>query len=73
MTGPGFHRAHQTGKGRLPDTLAEHLTDMECALYAEMGVARACDLVMRASFGPEFHPSGTTALQLGIATSLAAP
>jgi hypothetical protein len=73
MTGLGFHRAHQAGKGRLPDTLAERLTEMVCALYTEMGVPRACDLAMRASFGPQFHPGGATALSMGIATSLEAP
>ena len=73
MTGLDFHRAHQTGKGRLPNTLADRGSDMMCALYAEMGVPRACDLEMRASFGPQFRPSGATALSLGIATSLAAP
>ena len=73
MTGLGFHRGHNSGKGRLPDTLSNRYTDMECGLFKEMGVPRACDLVMRATFGPEFFPSGATALQLGIATSLEAP
>lgn len=71
MTGLGFHRAHKGGNYNA--LLSSGDTDRMCALYAEMGVPRACDLVMGASFGPQFRPSGETALKLGIATSLEAP
>ncbi|MGY2049268.1 hypothetical protein [Methylobacterium sp. JK268] len=72
-TGLGFHTAHRPGTRVEGSTLSERGSDIMRRFYDEMGVPRAADLVARAAFNTLYRPSGTTALQLGIATSLQAP
>ncbi|TGD98293.1 hypothetical protein [Methylobacterium nonmethylotrophicum] len=72
-TGLGFHTAHRPGNRIEASTLNEHGTDTMRRFYAEMGQPGAATLVDKAAFNTLYRPSGSTALGLGIATSLQAP
>jgi hypothetical protein len=73
MTGLGFHPAHRRGYGGNPSTLSAPASQNVRAYYAEMGMPRAAELMDRAAFNSVFRPSGRTALELRIATSLSPP
>lgn len=72
-SGLGFHTAHRPGSRVEASTLNEHGTDTMRRFYAEMGQPGAATLVDKAAFNSLYRPSGSTALGLGIATSLQAP
>ncbi len=73
-SGLGFHPAHRKGATVRDDaTLLEAGSERARSHYAAMGVPRAAELMDKAAFNTLFRPNGRTALQLRIATSLAAP
>lgn len=72
-SGLGFHTAHRTGSRVEDSTLNERGTDTMRRFYGEMGQPGAATLVDKAAFNSLYRPSGSTALTLGIATSLQAP
>ncbi|AWN46429.1 hypothetical protein DK419_08955 [Methylobacterium terrae] len=72
-SGLGFHTAHRPGNRVEANTLNERGTDTMRRFYAEMGQPGAATLVDKAAFNSLYRPSGSTALDLGIATSLQAP
>ncbi|AWB24492.1 hypothetical protein DA075_29530 [Methylobacterium currus] len=72
-SGLGFHTAHRPGNRVEANTLNEHGSDNMRRFYAEMGQPGAATLVDKAAFNTLYRPSGSTALGLGIATSLQAP
>ncbi|SEP12987.1 hypothetical protein SAMN04487843_10752 [Methylobacterium sp. ap11] len=72
-SGLGFHTAHRPGSRTEATTLNAHGTETMRRFYAEMGQPGAAALVDKAAFNTLYRPSGSTALGLGIATSLQAP
>lgn len=72
-SGLGFHTAHRPGNRVEASTLNARGTDNMRRFYAEMGQPGAATLVDKAAFNTLYRPSGSTALALGIATSLQAP
>ncbi|GJD61968.1 hypothetical protein [Methylobacterium frigidaeris] len=72
-SGLGFHTAHRPGNRVEASTLNERGTDAMRRFYGEMGQPGAATLVDKAAFNTLYRPSGSTALSLGIATSLQAP
>ncbi len=71
-SGLGFHTAHRPAAGPRPPPQPASTENMR-RFYAEMGQPGAATLVDRAAFNTLYRPSGSTALGLGIATSLQAP
>lgn len=72
-SGLGFHTAHRPGNRIEANTLNQRGTDNMRRFYGEMGQPGAATLVDKAAFDSLYRPSGSTALTLGIATSLQAP
>jgi hypothetical protein len=72
-SGLGFHTAHRPGNRVEANTLSDRGTDNMRRFYAEMGQPGAATLADKAAFNTLYRPSGSTALGLGIATSLQAP
>ncbi len=72
-SGLGFHTAHRPGSRVEADTLSDRGTDNMRRFYGEMGQPGAMTLVEKAAFNSLYRASGSTALTLGIATSLQAP
>lgn len=73
MLGLGFHGAHRRGDRITLATKSTEATERMRALFAEMGIPRAATLMAKAGFDTLYRPSGKTAVELGIATSVAAP
>lgn len=74
VTGLGFHQASNTRDNeRVAMRSAGAGTGTLVAAYHEFGVGRAGELAMRASGKALFRINGQTALETGVATSLARP
>lgn len=72
-SGLGFHPAHERDPAWTRAELSARGTKMMAAHYRAMGAPRTVDLMGRAGFTTMFRPSGRTALDVRIATSLAEP
>jgi hypothetical protein len=73
MSGLGYHPVARRGNRVTPNTKAPEATDRARRFFAEMGQPKAGELADRAGINSLYRPSGSMALQLNIATSLAAP
>jgi hypothetical protein len=73
MSGLGYHPVTRRGNRVTPNTKAHEATDRARHFFAEMGQPGAGALADRAGINSLYRPSGSMALQLNIATSLAPP
>jgi hypothetical protein len=73
MSGLGYHPVTRRGNRVTPNMKAHEATDRARRFFTEMGQPGAGVLAERAGINSLYRPSGSMALQLNIATSLAAP
>ncbi len=71
--GLGYHPSHTRDPSRMFGTHSDRGTQAMGAYYREMGAPRAIELASQAAFNTIYRPSGKTALEMKIATSLAEP
>ncbi|MCA0423090.1 MAG: hypothetical protein LCH61_07150 [Proteobacteria bacterium] len=71
--GLGFHPAHLRDPAWTRAEFSQKGTDTMAAHYRAMGAPRTIELMQHAGFTSMFRPSGKTALDVRIATSLTAP
>ena len=72
-SGLGYHPAYLRGDRVHFSIKSNEYVALMNAYYAEMGAPRAAELLAKAGINSIFRPSGKTALDLHIATSLIAP
>jgi hypothetical protein len=73
MSGLGYHPVTRRGNRVTPNMKAHEATDRARRFFAEMGQPGAGALADLAGINSLYRPSGSMALQLNIATSLAPP